>query len=62
VFRGSDAAIRDTVARLDVAPNQWSIGTIRYPTSFAVPIGANAWQAAFEALQRDAATPLPEDG
>jgi hypothetical protein len=61
VERGADDVIRHVVQRMESAPNQWSIGTIRYATSFAQPTGALAWEAAFEALKRDAAAALPED-
>ena len=59
--RGEEDPIRDTVRRLELAPQQWAIGAIRYAASFAEPVGSRAWQAAFEALTRDANTPLPVD-
>jgi hypothetical protein len=55
----ADENIRHTVWRMELAPREWTIGTVRYATSFAQPIGAQQWQAAFEALKRDATTPLP---
>jgi hypothetical protein len=57
----ADENIRHTVSRMELAPNQWVLGTIRYAAAFAEPTGALAWEAAFEALKRDAATALPED-
>ena len=41
-------------------PVAWTIG-IRGHASFAIPSGGNALAAAFEALKRDANTPLPVD-
>ena len=58
--RGEEDPIRDTVRRMEMAPSQWAIGTIRYATSFAEPVGSRAWQAAFERLQTDANAELPD--
>jgi hypothetical protein len=58
--RGEDDAIRHTVQRLESAPNQWAIGgTIRNAASFAEPTGANALQAALEALKSNPNAQLP---
>jgi hypothetical protein len=57
-----DDPIRDAVRRLDSTPRQWTIGDIyRHHAAFAQPVGAQRWQAAFEALKRDANAALPED-
>jgi hypothetical protein len=60
---GAPAAddIRYTVSRMELAPRGWAIGTLRYPESFAMPTGALAWQAAFEALRHDPNAQLPVD-
>jgi hypothetical protein len=59
----ADENIRRTVWRMmDSTPRQWATileGPGAVP--FAQPTGAQRWQAAFEALKRDANTPLPED-
>ena len=57
----ADDMIRNTVWRMESTPGQWALTTSRKRTPFAQPIGAQRWQAAFEALKRDATTPLPED-
>jgi hypothetical protein len=55
----AEKGIRDTIARLDVAPNQWATGTIRYATSVFEPTGRLKWEAAFEALKTDPNAALP---
>jgi hypothetical protein len=63
VARGEVDPIGRTVGLLRVPPTEWALGgTVRYSTSFAEPTGAVAWEAAFEALKRDATTLLPEVG
>jgi hypothetical protein len=59
--RGAEDPIRDTVRRMEVSPQQWANGTIRYATSVFEPTGRLAWEAAFEQLLRDANAPLPGD-
>jgi hypothetical protein len=57
----ADETIRYTVLRMESAPKQWTLGTVRYAESFAEPSGSLRWQAAFEQLKLDAAAPLPDD-
>jgi hypothetical protein len=61
VFGGEAADVRHTVEKLDVAPNQWATGTIRYAMSVFEPTGRLKWEAAFERLKTDATAALPED-
>jgi hypothetical protein len=56
----ADENIRHTVSRMELALQQWAIGTVQYATSFAQPLGAQRWQAAFEGLKRDATAALPD--
>jgi hypothetical protein len=57
----ADENIRHTVLRMESAPSQWTMSTNPRDAPFAVPTGAQRWQAAFEAMKRDARTPLPVD-
>jgi hypothetical protein len=60
--QGAPADIRNTVWRLNSTPNQWAtINTGSPPAPFAIPTGAQRWQAVFELLKRDATAALPED-
>jgi hypothetical protein len=61
VERGVDSDIRHTIVRMESTPRQWATTAARPGAEpFAQPLGAQRWQAAFEALKRDATTPLPE--
>jgi hypothetical protein len=56
----ADENIRHTVQRMESTPSQWATAAERPGAGpFAQPIGAQRWQVAFEALKRDATTPLP---
>jgi hypothetical protein len=57
----ADDAIRHAVWRMGSTPGQWVMTTTPQEKPFAQPVGAIAWQAAFEALKRDPTTPLPEE-
>jgi hypothetical protein len=57
----ADENIRHIVHRMELAPNQWTMSTKPHAAPFAQPTGAQRWQAAFEALKRDATAALPED-
>ena len=59
--RPADDAIRHAVWRMEQTPGQWMVTTTPQEKPFAQPVGAIAWQAAFERLCQDATTPLPED-
>jgi hypothetical protein len=56
----ADESIRHTVLRMESTPSQWTMSTNPRDAPFAVPTGAQRWQAAFEALKRDATAALPD--
>jgi hypothetical protein len=57
----TDVSIRYAVQRMEQAPRQWALGTVRYAESFAEPLGAQRWDEALKRLCNDPNTPLPVD-
>jgi hypothetical protein len=57
----ADNDVRGTVQRMESTPGQWATATTPHAAPFAIPTGAQRWQAAFEGLKRDATTSLPEE-
>lgn len=58
----ADRDVHDAILRMRESPWGWQVPVGRGDVPFARPTGADAWQAAFEALQRDAQAQLPGAG